>query len=406
MLTLTPGALAGVAGSHEHDRLVAHAWYDGRVVAQDLPVESWSLSEDIDRMVRRQLSLTVRDPDGVLAPWVVDDPLGVGGARLQVIHLTGRAGERTPWGWFRITGNEAAESWRVYRIPDASASGRDPDAEYFGERVEWVSGGAAVPVEAEDLTRVAILEKLLAPQSAPTGATVLSEVRRLLDGIMPVTVADGVLDDDVPTSVVYQRERMDAVADLLTRIGCSHRMTGDGQLEVYPVEQTSPVWTVQGGDSGALITSRRSQRIDGLFNAAMVEGATDDGRPLVGLAVQESGPLAWGGPHGRVPESMSATGLLKTQSAVDAAAVTRLASAARARTIVLEVTCLPHPGVQTGDWVQVACPTVAGVALPVVGVVESVSRGGNARGVLPMTMSVRCDWADVQALASVVRRGR
>lgn len=388
MRAMSEAALSALTGSRAGERLICHVWYDGQVVAPDVPVSDWSIASDGSRQVRTQVSLTITDVDGTLAPWGVDDPLGVGGARVQLIYALTPT-ETVDLGYFRITTSDPAENWTLHAA---------------GTRAMWVSGGAQIPVGADDLTALAVADRLLAAESPGAGSTVLSEVRRLLSGIMPVTVAARVADRAVATSTVFERERMDAVEDLLAMISCTHRMTGDGQLEVYPTAPGAPVWEVAGGDDGVMVSLRRSQSTDGLYNAAVSEGATPDGRQLIGRAFETTGPLRWEGPHGRRPVFHAATGILTTQAAVDADATSILAGSLRGRTVDLSITCLPHPGLQCGDVVTVASPTVTGAEIELTGVVRKTGLRGSAAGVSPMTMTVECAYEDVQAVAAAIRR--
>lgn len=384
MRYMTETALSALSGSRVGERLRAHIWYDGQVVAPDVDLTDWQVTSDGSRQVRTQTSLTVADPDGVLAPWGVDDPLGVGGARVQLIYEIG-GGESVDLGFFRITGSDPAENWTL----------RNGSV--------WVSGGATVPVQADDLTAIAVADRLLSAQSPKTGATVLGEVRRLLTGIMPVTVAAGVSDSAVARTTVYERERMDAVEDLLAMIDCTHRMTGDGQLEVYPAAPAAPVWEVAGGDDGVMISVQRSQSSSALYNGAVAIGATPDGRQLIARSFEEAGPLRWEGPHWRRPYFQDSSGILTTQAAVDAAARSVLARQLRGRTVDLMVTCLPHPGLQAGDSVVVVSPTVTGSDVELVGIVRALSLRGSAAGVSPMTMTVECSYEAVQTVATAIR---
>lgn len=385
-------ALSALKGSRSGDRLIANAWYGGRVTVSDLDLSSWKLDWDASRQVVGSASVTVADVDGTLAPWGVDEPLGVGGAKLQLIYLIGGTSETVDLGWFRVTASAPASNWILYRIGSA-------------EEIRWVSGGAEIPVTGEDLTGVAARDRLLASQSPGSGATVVSEVRRLLKDIMPVTVAAGVVDKAVSSTVVYERERMDAVEDLLDLINAAHRMTGDGQLQIYSPARTAPVWDIAGGDEGALISVTHSQSIDDMYNAAVAIGATEDGVELTSVALERSGPLQWEGPHWRIPVFQSSTGLLKTQAAVDLAAKTILEDRVRDRTVTVSVTCLPHPGLQVGDWVRVMTPTVEGVEYPLVGSVRTMTLSGG-EAVNPMALSVDCSYQDVQVLVQMVRRLR
>ena len=389
MRYMTETALSALTGSRSGERLVAHVWYDGRIVAENLAVTDWTMSSDGSRQVRSQVSLTVADPDGTLAPWGVDDPLGVGGSKLQLVYVLS-ASESVDLGWFRLTGSEPAENWLVKTA---------------GTRAVWISGGASIPIQADDLTSVAVADRLLAPQSPKSGATAISEVKRLMQGIAPVTVHPDVVDRAVATSLVIKRERMDAVEDLLTSISATHRMTGDGQLEVYPAAPDAPVWEVAGGENGVMISIRRSQSSSELYNAAISEGATPDGRQLIGRAFETTGPLRWEGPHWRRPIFYSSP-MLTTQNMVNADAARLLSSRLKGRTVDLQVTCLPHPGLQPGDVVVVASPTVTGLEMPLTGVVRTINLRGGTGGPAPMTMTVECSYEDVQAVAAAIRRER
>lgn len=395
MRAMSEAALSALSGSRDGERLIAHVWYAGAVVAPDVDLSSWSISTDGGRQVRTQTDLTVTDADGTLAPWGVDDPLGVGGSLVQLVYALTPT-ETVDMGWYRIGSSAPVENWTLARI-------REPGTGVETRQV-WVSGGAQIPIQADDLTAVAVADRLLAPESPAAGATVISEVRRLLTGIMPVTVAAGVTDRAASTTMVLERERMDAVEDLLTSIDCTHRMTGDGQLQILPIAPGAPVWEVAGGDDGVLISVRRSQSASGLYNAAISEGATPDGLQLIGRAFETTGPLRWEGPHWRRPIFHSATGMLTTQAMVDADAATLLRTRLGGRTVTLEVTCLPHPGLQSGDRVTVLPPTVTGLPMALIGTVRTISMRGGAGGPAPMTMSVECRYEDVQAVAAAIRR--
>lgn len=389
MRYMSETALSALSGSRSGERLVAHVWYDGLLVAPDLDVTDWTLNSDGARQVRTQVSLTVADPDGALAPWGVDDPLGVGGSKIQLVYVLS-ATESVDLGWFRLSGSEPAENWMLKNA---------------GTRVVWVSGGASIPVQADDLTAVAVADRLLAPQSPAQGATVLSEVKRLMQGIAPVTVHPDVVDRGVSAALVIKRERMDAIEDLLTSISATHRMSGDGQLEVYPSAPGESVWEVAGGDDGVMVSIRRSQSSSDLYNAAVSEGATPDGRQLIGRAFETSGPLRWEGPHWRRPVFYSSP-MLTTQAQVNADAKRLLSSQLQGRTVDLQVTCLPHPGLQPGDVVTVASPTVTGAEMALTGAVRTINLRGGAGGPSPMTMTVECAYEDVQAVAAAIRRAR
>lgn len=387
-------ALSALSGSRVDDRVVATVWYGGEVVVQELPVSKWSIDADGGAQVQRRVQLDVTDVDGKLAPWALNDPLGVGGPRIHLSYRFGGQGyanEIVDLGRFRTTASSPVQRWRKYDLPSGD------------HEIRWVSSGATIPVTAQDLTQVAKAARFMAPESPPAGATVVSEVRRLLTGIMPVTVAAGVVDVAIPTASVFETERMDAVDDLVDRIACAYRMTGDGQLEIYPTAATTPVWEIAGAEGGALIELQQSQSVDGLYNAAVVEGMAGlNGLPLRKIVTEDDGPLRWNGPHWQVPLFYSSS-LLATQAQVDAEAARLLAGRIQDRTVTLNIECLPNPALQVGDTVRVLAPSVSGSQVPLDGVVRTFRLSGSTEGVDTMTMTVECPYDVVQAVVHLLR---
>ncbi len=414
---------AEVAGSTRGDRLEVNVWRGGTLMVQGLDVTSWSLSWDADRQVQGQATFVVADPDGTLAPWGLSDPLGPGGSRLQVTYTFGSSGLRVPLGWWRIRRAEPSESWRVYRsagrgswsvpplspsddlepslvlAPSDGASGFDP-----GEVVR-VPGGGTVTVQADEETSTIVKDRMDAEAWAP-GSTCLGEVTRLLEDICPVVVDGAVVDAPVPSDLVYGLSRMDAVEDLLDAVRAVHRMGPDGSLQVVPASGVGPVWSIQGGDDGALVRLARALSDEDVYNAAVSSAETETGAPLVGRAFHLGGPLAWGGPFGRVPIFHNA--IATTQAGVDADAATVLATRTDGGEVDLAVTCLTHPGVQPQDRVTVVAATRAGeqgLEGRVVGMnMRSVTVDGGTVPAKSMDLRVRVSVQALEAVAGRVRR--
>ncbi|WNM69466.1 minor tail protein [Arthrobacter phage Ruchi] len=414
MLPIDATTLEALNGSRTGDRLEVFAWYDGELIREDpLPVGDWSLAWDgsASKQVQGVLSLSINDPDGELSPWLWDDPLGVGGAVLQCRYVVGGAGSVNR-GWFRITENAPKESWysRVIREDGYSVPGSSMPR---GHRLVMVSGGAVVPLTAEDLTVRLALDEFLAPEQ-PVGAapTVLGEIARIVGDTVPLDVAADVEDVRVPLDLTYEGAKIDAVMDLAGRAGASVRMGGDGELQVY-VKNRAPVWEVAGGDDGALINIDRKQKTDTLANVGVVRGERKDkdetGQeitvPLLGVAQVLDGPLRVGGPHGRIPRRLDSS-LMNTQGAVNAAAKTLITNYLSGLTIDLEVTCLPNPALQVGDWVTVTQPLVDGQLMPLGGEVVGMALRSSGGAVGNMTLTVRASAAKVQDLRRALKTNR
>lgn len=412
MLPIDPNTVEALTGSRSGDKLEVFAWYDGELMLPDpLPVSDWSLSWDgsDSKQVQGVLDLTVEDHDGTISPWLWDDPLSVGGAELMCRYSVGGTDEVVNRGWFRITENAPKESWysRVIREDGYSEPGSYVPG---GHRLVMVSGGAVVPVTGEDLTVRLALDEFLSPEQ-PVGAapTVVSEITRIVGDAVPLEVADEVVDVSVPKALTYEGPKINAVMDLAKRAGAALRMGGDGQLQVY-VKSPVPVWTVAGGENGALINIDRSNKMDILSNVGVVRGEakkTVNGQevsvPLVGVSQVMEGPLRVGGPHGRVPRFLDSS-LLTTQAQVDAAAKTLITNYVSSLTIDLEVTCLPHPALQVGDFVTVTQPVVEGRLMPITGEVVGMTLRASGSTVGNMTLLVRCNSAEVQNLRRQLRK--
>ncbi|AYN58775.1 minor tail protein [Arthrobacter phage Polka] len=413
MLPIEPNTVEALTGSRSGDKLEVFAWYDGQLMTPDgLPTSDWSLSWDgsDSKQVQGVLELQVEDPDGTISPWLWDDPLSVGGAELMCRYIVGGTTEVINRGWFRITENAPKESWfsRVVREDGYSEPGSRVRA---GHRLVMVSGGAVVPVTAEDLTVRLALDEFLSPEQ-PEGAdpTALGELARIVGDAVPLDIAEDVEDVAVPKTLTYEGPKIDAVMDLAGRCGAAVRMGGDGELQVY-VKSSVPVWTVAGGDDGALINIDRSNKADILANIGIVRGeakqTNDNGEqsalPLVGVAQVLDGPLRVGGPHGRIPRRLDSS-LLTTQAQVDAAAESLITNYLSSLTIDLEVTCLPHPALQIGDYVTVTQPVVEGRLMPITGEVVGMRLRSAGSTVANMTLTVRCSAAQVQDLRRQLRR--
>lgn len=384
---------AEVAGSSQGDTLQVSAWRGGQLLAANLLVSAWSLSWDASRQVQGQATLTIVDPDGSFAPWSLTDPAGPGGSRLSLSWVSGVSGIRVPLGMWRVRKSKPAEAWLVYGTQQTPIR---------------VSGGASVTVQVdEDITASASMCRLDG-ETVTSGATSYAEIARLLRdyGAVDTTAAPTAVTIQ-PSYQAYPEDRMAAVQDLLDMAYATYRVGPDGALQVIPVAGVGPVWTIQGGESGALVQLERELSDAGTYNAVTSKGTDAAGNALIGRAFITSGALTWGGPFGKVVAFHQAVG--QTQDAVNADAATILAQQASAGTVDLTVTCLAHPAIQPHDLVTVVAPTVAGDQSLVGRVVAmSWSSAQSDAGTTPgkvMTLTVRVSTDALATVAAQVRRG-
>lgn len=383
---------AEVLATSVGDRLIVSAWRSGARVAPNLAVTAWSASWDAttDQVSQGRLTLEVADPEGTLAPWGMGDALAPGGSRVRLLWVSGSSGMTCPLGTWRIRSAKPSEWWRT--LPGGSVS--------------LVPGGGSVSLSLEeDVTATAALSRI--DGDAPVaGASVLAELRRLLVDCGAVDATLAPADRTIPASyTAWPESRTDAVGDLLDMLGARSRVGGDGALQVVPMAGVGPVWTIQGGTGGALVSSDRELSDDRVYNAATSKTSSTDGSaPLVGRAYLTAGPLAWGGPYGRVPIFHQA--IATSQDGVEADARSYLATTATSGTVDLSVYCLAHPAVQVHDVVTLVAPTVSGDQALTGRIVGK--RWGSADGGVPaksMTLTVRVSTETLEMIAQRARRG-
>lgn len=386
MRALPEGLFEAQYGSLTSGKMEFTAWYDGRPVAVDLPTSEWSQTFTANAQVNGETKLTVVDANGDLAPWGFDDPLGVGGSIIQSRLILDRASVNL--GWQRITSSSPEETWQ-----------------YRDDTLKWVSGGGQVEVQAADLTVMVAGNKFVSPESPLAQSTCISEIRRLLLGIMDVTFEAGVEDVITPAYITYREERFNAVTDLITALGCNYRVSGTGQLVVYKPNRES-VWTVKGGQwRSDLISISRSQSIDNLKNLIVAQNTLDGGDELQAAQEEVSGPLRTTGPHGKWPAFIQ-DDFAMNQYEIQQAAYDGLNKMLHERTVELPLETVFHPGLELGDWITVMCPLTTRDEVALEGRVLSISYTG--RGTLPGSMSVTigCDQSAVQNISYELRRRR
>lgn len=391
MRPIDPVSATALTGSRPTDTLTVWAWRDGSlVVPEPLQVLSWSEDDNAGDAVkiRQRMSLTVADPDGSLGAWLFDDPLAVAGTKLQIIYRIGGASALN-FGWFRIITNAPTVKVdsRVIR-EDGLAVPDSPVAPH--QRRRYISAGT-VQLDLIDLTFNVDRDKLEAPQSPGPNSTVVSEFQRLTAWHFPTIVDPGIVDAPAPTRMVFEKERLEACQDLLSRVNARYRMGGDGECHIYPVA-TAPALRVE--PTQGLVSVSRKQSIDGLFNKWIVEGKdSGNGSPVRGSAVIETGPLRWGGPHGKAPD-FYASEMITSRPQADYYAAGLRDRFLTSLAVELQVETIPHPELQAGDRIEVGCPVTAGHVAYLPGAITGIRRSGTT---VPgsTTLTVTCSYGDV-----------
>lgn len=345
MLPITANALAALTGSHT-PYVRADVWYEGDIVAADIPVVGGQV-EGVDDgdAIRKRLSLTVADDAGALIPRSEDAPLAPYGSRINIRAgiQTGREPETVSLGWFRIDTCSVDEAWRVYDRVDT---------------VQWVSSGGDIEVTGPDLAEIIKDSRFLSPQQPAFTASIRDEVFFLLQGL-PVQVGQwpGVTDTIIPSTITYTDDRWAAICDLATVMGAVPYMDPYGDLVMRSNADSASVWTVAADpDNGVLVSAPTRLTREGLYNAVRSAGNTvSDQVPIVVWQLEGSGPLRWDGPFVRVPY-MHTSPLITTAEIAETDARTILARLVNRRSYPLTVECVTNYWLEVGDTVTVGTP--------------------------------------------------
>lgn len=370
-----------LTGSAPDARMVFHTFYDGRLSTVDpLPAGDWTLRWNVRprTVVRTEGSLAVADDTGSLSPWGLSDSLSAAGSQLSAVFHCG--GESLDLARTTVVRNQPDE--RLHQ-----AAGR------------WVLSGAKVGVTVAELSRLVQDDEFIAAESPPSGATVLSEVRRLLQGHVGVLVDAGVVDRTLP-GMIHPENRLEAVYALVDMVG-DGRFTGDGQFQVY-VPKTTPQFTIKGRPLGDLVGVSREQSRDNFYNFVVATGKDASGNELKAYARVPSGPLRDGGPFKR--RVYRHNSIATTQAGVQADADTKLRNLLRDSTVEVPFECVPSAliAAEAGDYGQVMFPALDGNEYPLRGRLMEAQLSGGASGFKPGQGVIAASAADVELIGEIL----
>lgn len=342
MQTVGADFLAALNGSHT-PTVTVDAWYDGVLVMEGVHVDSGSVTVDGSRTIAGSLTLASVSEDGSLVPDRWDAPLAPYGSQLHVragVRYGAGATDQVSLGWYRIDSADPQEWYAPYQV---------------GSDIRWVCRGMQVTTQSSDRMSLVDDARFLSPEVPASTTSVIAEIKRLVQGLVPVADMTGVADAAIPASIAYQTSRVQAIQDLADVLGRVARIDPDGALELIPkAVSTTPVWTVSITEQQVIDWSRKLDRAD-LYNGVVSTGQKADGTPVQASTIETSGPLRWDGPLGRIPYGHSSP-LITTETAAKADSEVLLTRLIRDRVAPITVTCTPNPALEWGDCVKLVLP--------------------------------------------------
>lgn len=293
------------------------------------PMLSWSVTADRTAQVRRtcQVVLSPETPRGLTG-------VTVQGAYLQldvgVDYLDGSE-ELIPQGYFRIDSEETQR----------------PD------------GGIAI--SGYGLEKAVVDDQFLRPRTASNSSAVDLIEALLLETLPAAVIVRRTVRDAAVTRMTWESDRWGAIdggdASIARSIGVEVWADGRGRFVFsdVPTLNDTPVWTVDAGAGGVLVTAAASTSVEGVYNVVVAVGDSSDGSIPVGpITVQDASatsPTWVGGPFGRRVRHYSSP-LLRTPAQADAAARSMLANSLGLAK-GLSFTSVPNAALEPGDIVIV-----------------------------------------------------
>lgn len=238
---------------------------------------------------------------------------------------------------------------------------------------EWVSLGyhritrvaqdrppdGPIRIDGRDRMAGIIAARLTAPAGFGSGATLGDVVEQLVTEVYP---AAGVEWDDATDTETLGRaltcedDRHAFLRDLVVAHGKIWYWDYRGILVIKdPPASSSPVWDVNSGAHGVLVSMSRDITSDGVYNGIVAIGeATDAAVPARAVVVDNdpTSPTYWHGDFGKVPRFYSSP-LLKTDAQAQTAAASMLTRGLGLPHSV-DFTAVPNPALEPYDPVRVA----------------------------------------------------
>lgn len=219
-----------------------------------------------------------------------------------------------------------------------------------------------VKVTGLSLEQQVINDRFIVPRTIPAGSARQSTLALLREAIPDAALVWQVDDQNLP-QIIAERDRWPIIdgdrnaTSIARALGARCYTDGLGSFIMAPVPslEDPPVWTVDSGRGGALLSSGRSLTNDGVFNILVASGASTNGTPPVGPGIAQdldpSSPTYVNGPFGPCPRFYSSP-LLTTKAQCDTAARGMLAPYLGLRQQVTFAS-VHNPALEVGDVVNV-----------------------------------------------------
>lgn len=202
-------------------------------------------------------------------------------------------------------------------------------------------------------------DRLTAPTQTIPMATAVSEIKRLILATNPLAVvvdATGGAPTVAPKLEIDKERWQDGIEKIADAAGLEVHDAPDGSLIIRPTPTLTdaPVWRVDAGEAGVLVSADLQQTRKDTYNAVLAAGQRSDGTPAVSALVVDDDPASptrYGGPFGKKTRYFTSP-VLTTVEACRAAGKTQL-ERVKGFTGAVELTAITNPALEGGDVIEV-----------------------------------------------------
>ena len=323
-----PDKLRTALMSSHRAEFKAELWFNDALV-KELRLLGGSITADRTAAVRRTCQIDVD-------PGLVTDVI---------------AGTLTPYGYY-------LKLYRGVRYIDSTVE----LIQVFHGRIEQVdASGGSVQLTGSDLVADLIDARFEAAWQVSRDVLVTDAMTAIIKDVKPSYTVTVTVPSTVRTNetVQYENERQAALDALGEAIGYEWYATMNGIFQLSPLPSLQagqqPVWTVDAGDTGVMISRGLTASRTGIYNAVIALGESLNGTTIVSdpqTDTDPTSPTRYGGPFGKVPYVMQPSQTIASKIQANEAAkkmLTTLVAPAKA----VEIECVPNPLLQLGDLIAV-----------------------------------------------------
>lgn len=323
MYPVSASFLAALRGPHTLYARV-DAYHGGRMLAANLPFSAGAVDIGSGDGVRRTLSLTVTD----VGLWDALPPMGV--------ELHAYRGITDPAGQHEVV------PLGVFDLDQMSRA---------------VVAPAGIEITAPDRWARVARARFETPRVSDYQTNAVNQIATLVREAVPCAVAITATSPLMPGALVWDRDRAAAITDLATAARCEVFFDHAGSLRIIdlPVASPVPVWTVDTGPAGVMLSATASRDRARVYNVVVVSTTSTDGTgvypPQIAADTDPLSPTYVGGPFGRVPYFIQSAVIGDRATALAAAKAWLPKVSGRFTTITAEG--VVNPALDRGDTIGV-----------------------------------------------------